>query len=86
MGSILVTVIEVLYWALFVLILARIILSYVQTGYYEIRDLVYRVTEPLLAPVRRILPATGGFDLSPIIVLLIANLLKRVLQSFVVSL
>jgi len=86
MGSILVTVIELLYWALFVLILARIILSYVQTGYYEIRALVYRITEPVLAPVRKILPATGGFDLSPIIVLLVANLLKRVLQSFVVSL
>jgi len=86
MGSILVTVIELLYWALFVLILARIILSYVQTGYYEIRALVYRITEPVLAPVRKILPATGGFDLSPIIVLLVANLLKRVLQNFVVSL
>jgi YggT family protein len=86
MGSILVTVIELLYWALFVLILARIILSYVQTGYYEIRALVYRITEPVLAPVRKILPATGGFDLSPIIVLLVANLLKRVLQGFVVSL
>ena len=85
MGNILVTILEVLYWAFFLLILARIILSYIN-GYYEIRDLVFRITEPVLAPVRRILPAMGGFDLSPIIVLLVANLLKRVLQSFVVSL
>ncbi len=85
MGNILVTILEVLYWVFFLLILARIILSYIN-GYYEIRDLVFRITEPVLAPVRRILPPMGGFDLSPIIVLLVANLLKRVLQSFVVSL
>lgn len=85
MGNILVTILEVMYWVFFLLILARIILSYIN-GYYEIRDLVFRITEPVLAPVRRILPPMGGFDLSPIIVLLVANLLKRVLQSFVVSL
>lgn len=85
MGNILVTILEVLYWVFFLLILARIILSYVN-GYYEIRDLVFRITEPVLAPVRRILPPMGGFDLSPIIILLVANLLKRFLQSLVVSL
>jgi YggT family protein len=85
MGNILVTVLEVLYWVFFLLILARIILSYIN-GFYEIRDLVFRITEPVLGPVRRILPSTGGFDFSPIIVLLVAQLLKRVLQSFVGSL
>ena len=31
---------------------------------------LYRITEPLLGPVRRMLPAAGGFDFSPIVVLL----------------
>ena len=33
---------------------------------YVIGDFLYRVTEPLLAPIRRILPNLGGLDLSPI--------------------
>src|SRR4051795_6863665 len=38
---------------------------------YVIGDFLYRVTEPVLAPLRRVLPNLGGLDLSPIIVILI---------------
>ena len=38
-----------------------------------------RLTEPLLAPVRRILPSMGGLDLSPIILLLGLEFLRRFL-------
>lgn len=41
--------------------------------------LVYRLTEPVLAPVRRVVPAVGGFDLSPLVVLLAIGLLQRLL-------
>ena len=39
------------------------------------------VTEPILAPIRRLLPSTGGIDLSPTIVLLGLFLLQRVITS-----
>jgi len=39
------------------------------------------LTEPVLAPVRRLLPGGGGIDISPMIVLLAIRLLKRVLLS-----
>ncbi len=83
MSNILLTTINVLYYALFILIFARIILSWVSIGSYEIRDLVYRLTEPLLAPIRRILPATGGLDLSPMILLILASILFDILRSAV---
>lgn len=41
--------------------------------------LLARLTEPVLAPLRERLPSTGGFDLSPMIVLLGIQLLKRLL-------
>ncbi len=42
-------------------------------------DLLKRLTEPVLEPVRRALPATGGVDLSPLVVLIGLELLKRLL-------
>ncbi|WP_114416818.1 YggT family protein [Marinospirillum perlucidum] len=41
--------------------------------------LVYQITEPLLAPVRRLIPSLGGLDLSPIFVFLGINLVSSVL-------
>lgn len=69
-----VTIIELLglvfqfyYWTL----LISVILSWVAPGGYSpAAALVQQITEPLLAPCRRILPDTGGIDLSPIIAFL----------------
>lgn len=40
---------------------------------------VRRVTEPVLEPVRKLVPSAGGFDLSPMIVLIALRLLKTLL-------
>jgi YggT family protein len=40
---------------------------------------VRQLTEPVLAPVRRVLPAVGGFDFSPLVVLVAIRLLQRLL-------
>jgi len=38
---------------------------------YTVVDIVYRLTEPALAPIRRIMPDLGGIDISPIVLLLL---------------
>jgi YggT family protein len=45
---------------------------------YSIGEVLYRLTEPALRPIRRHLPMIGGVDISPIILLLILYFLKRV--------
>jgi YggT family protein len=47
---------------------------------YRILDMLNRVTEPLLRPIRRLIPPMGGLDLSPMIVLLIIYVLQREIQ------
>jgi YggT family protein len=37
------------------------------------------ITEPALAPIRRVLPPMGGLDLSPMVLLIVLQFLKRVL-------
>ena len=58
----------------FIAIIGRIILSWFpargEGGLATVSHALHRVTEPVLGPVRRILPPLGGFDLSPIVVIL----------------
>ena len=62
------------------LIIVRAVLSWVSPDSRNpIAGLVYRVTEPVLGPVRNLLPATGGIDFSPIVVLIGVQVLERVL-------
>ncbi|MDQ6432583.1 YggT family protein [Mesorhizobium sp. LHD-90] len=42
---------------------------------------LYRVTEPVLAPIRRLLPNLGGIDISPIVALLIIFFLRQFLWT-----
>ena len=47
---------------------------------YLVGDFLYRVTEPALKPVRRILPAMGGIDLSPVVLILLLYFLQIFVQ------
>ncbi len=56
---------------LFWMILIRVLISWVNPGLHNpVMAVIYQLTEPLMAPVRRMLPPMGGLDLSPIILLL----------------
>jgi len=50
---------------------------------YTIGDFLYRVTEPVLRPIRNLLPNLGGIDISPIILFLIIILIERVIIYYI---
>lgn len=50
-----------------------------------IGNFLYRLTEPVLRPIRRILPDLGGVDLSPIVVLLLIFFVQRLLINLAIS-
>lgn len=49
----------------------------------SIGNILYRVTEPVLAPIRRILPDLGGIDLSPIVLIFGLFLVQRILLALI---
>jgi len=69
------------------LILARIFLTWMPIDSYSpVVQFIHKVTEPVLAPFRIILPLGGmGLDLSPIIVFFLLNLFQRALINILVS-
>jgi len=64
-------------------IFVRIILSWISPGQYNpATAIISTLTEPLLRPVRRLIPALGGFDISPIFVIIALGAISRVLMGF----
>jgi len=58
-------------------IFINIIMSWIAQGNYNpFADLVRQIIEPVMAPARRLLPAMGGMDFSPILVLLLISTIK----------
>jgi YggT family protein len=59
---------------------AAVILSWINLSpENQLLRFVQRLTEPVLTPLRRVLPSAGGFDFSPIVALLLVRLLQRLL-------
>jgi YggT family protein len=47
-----------------------------------IADVLYRLTEPALAPIRRVLPNFGGLDISPVVVILLLVFVQKLLFEY----
>ena len=45
--------------------------------------MLYQITEPLLRPIRRLLPNFGGMDVSPIVLLLLIFLIQRIIIYYI---
>lgn len=73
---------NILFYALYIAIFGRIIMSFIdQTGQMRITQILYEITEPVLGPLRRIIPTIGMFDFSPMIALLLLQFLQRLVVS-----
>ncbi len=65
----------------FFALLAMIILSWIAPGSrHPAIYLLFQITEPVMAPFRKVLPAMGGMDFSPILVLILINVIQIALR------
>jgi YggT family protein len=76
--SFVLTFVQFLLIALWAMVLGRMLMSWVDpSGRSQLSAFLIQATEPMLAPVRRLLPATGMIDWSSFIVLLVLGFLWR---------
>lgn len=69
---------------LFWMILLRAVMSWISPGMHNpIMAVIYQLTEPLMAPVRRIIPPMGGLDLSPLFLLLGLQFALMAIKSWI---
>jgi len=69
-----------------ILIFVWVIASWILTPYHPVREALDRIVEPLLAPIRRVLPATGPVDFSPMILIILIIVAGRVLNGLILAL
>lgn len=63
-----------------ILIFIRVLISWIPVDRNNrLIDALFQLTEPVLAPIRRIMPRTGMIDFSPVIALLILSFIERTL-------
>jgi len=66
------------------LVLAKVILSYFMDPFHPIRRTVDQVVNPLLDPIRRLLPPMGGIDFSPIILIILIQIVFSLLRNILI--
>ncbi len=72
--------INLLFTILSYAILIRVLLSWVRVDPYNpLVQILYQITEPILAPFRRVIPPAGGLDFSPIVAYFALEVVRRLL-------
>ena len=85
MSDLLIQFVSILTTVMWVAILGRVIMSWVSVDrsspFYPVVAIIYEITEPILGPIRSVLPNFGMIDLSPMVALLLMGLIRQILVS-----
>ena len=72
--------VRILGTVLYVAMLGRVILSWINLGPSNpVSVIIYQVTEPILQPIRRVMPKFGMLDFSPMIAIVLITFVQRIL-------
>jgi YggT family protein len=79
--QVLLLIIRIFWWSILIVIIA----SFIAPGsYHPALGLMQQITEPLLAPARKLIPPMGGLDFSPILVFLLLGVVERILPQLLI--
>lgn len=77
------TLLRLVFELYFLALYVRILLSWLRiSAYGKVTGFLYKITEPVLAPIRQVIPSFAGIDISPIVAVLILQFLRNVLFNF----
>jgi len=86
------SLINLLFEILSILILVDVLGSWILASRAQLPDIVYtilavvhRITSPIMEPIRRVIPPLGGLDMSPIIALVGLQVIQRLLVSVLIG-
>jgi YggT family protein len=74
-----ITLVKEIFSLIFYVLILRAILSWISQGYNPIEMVMGQLTEPMLAPIRRVIPPMGGLDLSVLVLIIALQFLKILL-------
>jgi YggT family protein len=83
--SIVVTIIDRLIQFITILVIVQVILSYFMSPFNPVRQVIDRIVEPMLRPIRRLLPQTGMIDFSPVVLIILLQIFDLLLRNFLLG-
>lgn len=75
------TIAQVYVW----IVIASILLSYFMDPYHPVRQGVDNLVRPLLDPLRKVIPPVGMLDFSPLVLIILVQVVARLLVSFLLA-
>jgi YggT family protein len=83
---VLVQLVQTLFEIYTFILLARVLMTWFQVDSYNpLVRVLFQLTEPLLAPIRRLLPPTGMMDFSPIVAFIVITVAERIVVALLAS-
>jgi YggT family protein len=78
--------INILFTLLELAILARVLLSWFRVNpYHPAVAFLYQITEPILRPLRNVIPPLGMLDLSPIVALILMDIIRQIIRAIILG-
>jgi YggT family protein len=86
MGSFIYRFVDLLFTALTLAIVARAVISWFRVSpYHPVAQFLDQLTEPILAPLRRVIPSIGMVDISPLVAILLLQVVQQLVLVFIAS-
>ena len=76
-----VDIIQTIRTIVYILVILKVVLSYFMDPFHPFRRSIDQLLDPVLKPIQQVVPTFGGFDFSPLILIIIVNILSSVLIS-----
>jgi YggT family protein len=83
--NVLIMIVSAISNILVLLVFASAILSYFMDPFHPVRRGVDNIVEPMLAPIRRIVPLVGMLDFSPLVLIILIQVVERIVISILYS-
>jgi len=80
-----ISAIQLIVNGLTLVVFVDVLLSFVLNPFHPLRRALDSFVDPMLAPIRRVVPPAGGLDFSPAILLIVLQILGRILVTLLVS-
>ena len=86
MSDLIATLVNTLGIVLYISLIARVLMSWINVGpssaLYPLATIVYQITEPILAPIRRF-TTFGMLDLSPMVAIILVSVIQQIVSGLV---
>jgi YggT family protein len=83
---ILISAVDIIARLIILILIIHVVLTYFMSPFHPIRQRIDQIIEPMLRPIRRMIPTVGMIDFSPLILIILVQVVNLVIKRLLISL